>query len=570
MARCIPERLHAAQYEKSESDILERLRFELSDDYIVIPCLEIPRQNGVFDSEADFVILHPRGRLVLEVKGGQIVCESGKWMRERGSRYEQITPPFYQSRDNSYEIRDYLVKIFGKESPEGGMVFDQAIVFPDVDFNVETIEVAQGRIVDRKELSQVSFTEICDRLLDDAAERYLKRFPERKLPAPLTAEQLEFVAQKLRPDFRLTANLTSDEMDLELIRLSASQLNALDMVAENKRLRVTGGPGSGKTLLAMEMCRREIQKSPSLKIGFICFNRYLGGFIQDVIQREGLNTVTAGSFYTFCDSLIGSPGDQRETNPEYYAQRVRQALVAAKKISQDDKYDLLVVDEGQDFRDDGDMLQLMDVLLKQGLKRGRWRWFEDRDQYLNPEPTTPPMHEHVELLEILDEAPAAKLDNNWRNTEQIAQKVAKVMGQTVKQSSRIYGPAIATAPLKEGKEFAMLEALLQKVVLKDFEPKDVVIISMHGAGRESYKDKDMVAGLRLMPFDPMKPYENGTIRTSTVYKFKGMESHAVVLTDFDSLESVRDRRKAYVGMSRARYALYMVVSNKVEEALKRE
>ncbi|NBY42187.1 MAG: hypothetical protein EBQ49_02590, partial [Verrucomicrobia bacterium] len=303
MARCIPDRLHTAQYEKSESDILERLRFELPDEYIVIPCLEIPRQNGVFDSEADFVILHPRGRLVLEVKGGQIVCESGKWMRERGSRYEKMTPPFYQSRDNSYEIRDYLTRIFGKESPEGGMVFDQAVVFPDVDFNVETIEVALGRIVDRKELAQSNFAEICERLLDDAAERYLKRFPEKKLPEPLTSEQLVAVAQKLRPDFRLTANLTADEMDIELIRLSASQLHALDMVTENKRLRVTGGPGSGKTLLAMEMCRRELQKSPQLKIGLICFNRYLGGFLYDVVQRESLSTVTAGSFYTFCDTL---------------------------------------------------------------------------------------------------------------------------------------------------------------------------------------------------------------------------------------------------------------------------
>jgi hypothetical protein len=360
------------------------------------------------------------------------------------------------------------------------MVFDQAIIFPDVNFSVETIEVAQRRIVDRKELAHANFTDICERLLDDAAERYLKRFPGKTLPDPLTPDQLVAVAQKLRPDFRLTANLTADEMDIELIRLSASQLHALDMVTENKRLRVTGGPGSGKTLLAMEMCRREVQKSPTSKIGFICFNRYLGGFIQDVVQREGLNTVTAASFYTFCDSLIGSPGDQRETNPEYYAQRVRQALVAAKKISQDDKYDLLVVDEGQDFRDDGDMLQLMDVLLKGGLSRGRWRWFEDRDQYLNPEPSSPPLHDHIQLLTILDEAPSAHLDNNWRNTEQIAQKVAQVMGQTVKQSSRIFGPAIATAPLKEGKEFAMLEALLQKVVLKDFEPKDIVIISMHG------------------------------------------------------------------------------------------
>jgi superfamily I DNA/RNA helicase len=61
-----------------------------------------------------------------------------------------------------------------------------------------------------------------------------------------------------------------------------------------------------------------------------------------------------------------------------------------------------------------------------------------------------------------------------------------------------------------------------------------------------------------VPFDPAKPHEEGTIRTSTVFKFKGMESHVVVLTDLDKLDSPRDRRRAYVGMSRAKYALYVL------------
>jgi superfamily I DNA/RNA helicase len=61
-----------------------------------------------------------------------------------------------------------------------------------------------------------------------------------------------------------------------------------------------------------------------------------------------------------------------------------------------------------------------------------------------------------------------------------------------------------------------------------------------------------------VPFDPSKPYEEGTIQVSTVFKFKGMESHVVVLTDLDKLESPRDCRRTYVGMSRAKYALYVL------------
>jgi len=45
---------------------------------------------------------------------------------------------------------------------------------------------------------------------------------------------------------------------------------------------------------------------------------------------------------------------------------------------------------------------------------------------------------------------------------------------------------------------------------------------------------------------------------SPVSKFKGMVSHVIVLTDLDKLDSPRDRRRAYVGMSRAKYALYLL------------
>ena len=564
MARCIPDRLHPSQVERSETDFLERLRIELPDDFIIIPCLEIPRQNGLFDSETDFVILHPRGRLILEVKGGTILCERGRWRRVRQGKSEEIVPPFYQSRDNAYEIRDYLVKVFGKEAPEARMMFNQAVVFPDVDFLEDTIEIADNRLVDRGELARVALVDIVNRLLDDGENRYRQRFPEKPLPPALTVAQLEKIAHKLRPELRLTANLTAEEVDLELIRLSASQLNVLEMLEQNKRLRVTGGPGSGKTLMAVETCRRELELNPTAKIGLICFNRFLGAFLADVVAREKMSQVQTGSFYSHCDGLIGERGSAKETDSTYYAKRVQQALVAAQKMKVEDKYDLLVVDEGQDFRDDGDMLQLMDVLLKGGLARGRWRWFEDLDQVLSPEPEGNPTVEHESMLDLLDVAAGAHLERNWRNTEQIAQVVGKVMGHVVKPGSRVFGPQVSSAPLVKGKEFAMLDALLTKVVLKNYEPKDIILLSMRGAGRESYAGKESVAGLNIVSYDPSQPYQEGTIRVSTVFKFKGMESHAIVLTDIDSLGTLRDRRKAYVGMSRAKYALYLIAKEGLE------
>jgi hypothetical protein len=568
MARCIPDRLHAVQFDEAEAELLERLRFELSDEYIVIPCLEVPRQRGAIDSEADFVILHPRGRLVLEVKGGEIGCQGGRWYRVRKGHRESIAPPFYQARDNSYEIREYLERLCGRESVEARMPFNQAMVFTDVDFNAQTFECPKERIVDRAELVAHTLAEIVGRLLDDGEARFRRHFPDRELPAPATDAQLLGVAQLLRPDLRLTSNLSATDMDLELIRLSASQLNALDLVKKNKRLRITGGPGSGKTLLAVETCRRERAATPFAKVGLLCFNRHLGSHLTDVAAREGLTTVRAGSFYAHIDQVLGDVSDAAATDPAYFRARVQRATEVALACPLEAKFDLLVIDEGQDLRDDASKLAFMDAILKGGLKDGRWWWFEDLDQILSPEESVLPSTAGQALFALLDGAPEAVVERNWRNTEQIARAAAKVMGRPAHEGSGISGPAVTTAAYQPGKELATLEAMMQHVVLHQQGPEDIVILSVRGAGKECYAGQATLAGLRLVPFDPSRPYVPGTLRTSTVFKFKGMESYAIVLADLDSLATERDRRKAYVGISRAKYALYILAAPAAEQALR--
>jgi hypothetical protein len=170
-------------------------------------------------------------------------------------------------------------------------------------------------------------------------------------------------------------------------------------------------------------------------------------------------------------------------------------------------------------------------------------------------------------LQALEAGAEAMMVHNWRNTDQIGRAVAKVIGRTDIETSGIPGPAVVSAPYPPGRELELLNLVLAKHVLPKHLPKDIVVLSMRGAGKESYAGAAELAGLKAVPFDPAKPYEEGTIRTSTVFKFKGMESHVVVLTDLDKLDSPRDRRRAYVGMSRAKYALFVLASSRVNAEL---
>ena len=315
MARCIPDVIPAAQHLDSEQALLQRFRTELPDEFIVIPCLEVPYLQAGRDSEADFVILHPRGRLVLEAKGGEIRCLRGNWERKKHGKWQPMNPPFYQARNNAYAIHEYLKDTLGRDAPEARMPFSHAVVFPSIDFNVDTIEIPDSRLIDRTELANCDVLKLVNRLLDDTENRYLARFPGYDLPAPLTDAQLLAVANKLRPEVRMTSNLTPDSLERELIRLSSTQLRALDAATQSKRLRITGGPGSGKTLLALEVCRRELAVNPALKIGLICFNRHLGAFLVDVVKADRLVGVTPGSFYLHLDRILGDVADAKATDP---------------------------------------------------------------------------------------------------------------------------------------------------------------------------------------------------------------------------------------------------------------
>ena len=102
----------------------------------------------------------------------------------------------------------------------------------------------------------------------------------------------------------------------------------------------------------------------------------------------------------------------------------------------------------------------------------------------------------------------------------------------------------------------ILEAMAQAAALLSFDPQGVT---------PDDKTVYYFAGIDGARFKrPVEPGDQLTLDVTLerakagIFKFKGMESHVVILTDLDKLESHRDRRRAYVGMSRAKYSLYIL------------
>ena len=129
MARCIPEVVHESQRQRGEADFLQRLRTELSDEWIVLHSLNLGAGERRGELEADFVLLHARGRLTLELKGGTITCEEGTWYSRNPNGRFRIKPPFHQAKTNAHEVHEHLKRIFGKDSAEAGAPYTHAVSF---------------------------------------------------------------------------------------------------------------------------------------------------------------------------------------------------------------------------------------------------------------------------------------------------------------------------------------------------------------------------------------------------------------------------------------------------------
>lgn len=596
MARCFPDFVYGKKPGHAENRLLQRIKDELPDEFIVLPSLELAAQGGYYESESDLILLHPRGRLHLEVKGGVLRRIDGRWERQDHKTQRWIPEPkcpFQQSRTNSHHMKNSVFHAFGKGSPESEALFGRAVMFPDMAADFDSGEMDENMFLDQRAIATPELLKASIFGLFDLSENHyrlgkqraaLKRARDAEraqgrdpvniaptpldsfiLPAPLTDVQLIAVAKVLRPDILPSHSLSPNDVERELVRFSASQLRALDRVEGSKRLRVLGGPGSGKTLLAFETIRRELKGRPAAKAALICFNRSLGGFLADVAKAERLDGIVAGSFYVHADRLLGEEG-KAVADSAYFSERTRQAIAKARALSDDQRFDLLVVDEGQDFRGDADKLELMDALLKGGLTKGRWRWFEDPDQVLSPAPDSSSDHRVTLLHGLLDEEAEYVVEGNWRNSEPIVVCACKALGVPyIEDDVGLHGPPVIGHGCQPGQERDLLGAALDKIVAREiregkYRSEDVVVLSMRGGDRASFEALPSLGGFPLEPYDAMRPAKPGVVRTSSVFKFKGLESHTVILTDIDSLAELRDRRKAYVGITRARYRLVLLGS----------
>lgn len=525
--KLLPHAVH-----KFESDAEKRI-FNLLKDVNLGPgavafhSLNLSEHEYKEWAEADFVIISAKGILVLEVKGGGVSrAANGIW--EFTNRYGEVhrksESPFEQAKTARYALKKLLLKKGGMEFVEE-VNFGWGCIFPDTRFDlVETVEINSAMLLD----SKLKSADDLKHWLDDLYKYWNQKKKKRR---PLKIDDIALLTDVMRPAFDLVPPLSVRVRNVleRQLSLTKAQYSALDFLLANPRAVVTGGAGTGKTVLAMEACRRI--SSNDGKPLLICRNRMLA----DLFKRE-LKGTNASSMHI--DQLLDAM--ERGLTP---------------------KFTHLVIDEGQDILD-LEIVTKLDEIIPGGIIDGQWTMFMDVNNQGS-------MYGAIDgsVLDMFTScASSCPLYKNIRNTPEICRHLTWYTGVSEPEM----GELGYSVEVDDNKVYASREELANIVdkQLEDWLADDDIAVS----------DITILSPCSLP--DSIVPFlknrwktliselsENSSaanirknISFAQIRDFKGLDSPLVLLVDLEYLdEDDNGNVQLYVGMSRANAVLVMPI-----------
>lgn len=115
----------------------------------------------------------------------------------------------------------------------------------------------------------------------------------------------------------------------------------------------------------------------------------------------------------------------------------------------------------------------------------------------------------------------------------------------------------------------LAETIERLVKADDVPPSDIMVLTPGSSERETLKALQRIADQPVIDCSPTPKVEERGIKVATIHAFKGLESPVVVIPGIDRELEDWDPSLLYVGMSRARSLLILIVHEKAHAALER-
>lgn len=553
----------------SEKQVFKIIRdMPVSEDYYCLHSVGLARHHRKTYGEADFIIISPLGVFCLEVKGGHVVRKDGIWtIGWPGRSYESIEGPFKQAQETIFPLIDEISQRLGKNFKSKTMV-GWGVVIPDQPFRDEDPEWSLNVVCDAG--GKENFMAYLERLATHTKER--ESLHKRKYPKLLSPEECRELADCFRGDFNNISrigDLIGVSQD-EITELSKQQYTVLDHTLDpsNPRIKCTGAAGTGKTLIALEAARR--LASEGLSVLFLCYNRLLGEHLKTkTIETDG--TIHIWSLHQFMRNIIILSGyredlvdrenrsnDDTELFGSIYPDLFETAGLKGVSDQIIELFDVLIIDEAQDVLY-SPTIDVLGILLKQGLEGGRWLFLLDPDL-------------QSEIYGKMDQRVITTIDNyctanlslkeNFRNPETVVDQICRLTGITKPDCKRkIKSPVEYITYSSRAEQTRKLKSLIIKLLSEKVAASSITILSGSSRNDSSISSNPPEISKKLVWLDSksINTVDSNCITACSVSAFKGMENEIIILTDLPSPTGTWEKSVAYVGMSRSLVKVYALV-----------
>ena len=535
MAIMHPSDITKRKHVKSEEDFFNACRDQLSEKYHVFFSVRwYSEENGRrIDSECDFLIFNPDyGFLCIECKGGKgiYVDDDDTWFLEEYDEDRKLRcSPYKQAEESMRFFKRYYEEELETAYPG---IYGNAVAFPKFAVSSPiTVESPLALTIDIEDMENLQ-----TRIIEIFRYFNVKRGGHASFMAPDAQKKFISLINK-RVALSVAAGALIEDKERELAEINQTQDVVIDLLTHYPRAFIIGGAGTGKTWIAIKKIKRCLisGKHPL----FLCYNATLAARVKRNIGMAGADVY---SIDELAETILGTAC---ETAPSFNGCKEYSNLL--EQLPDLQQYDLVVVDEAQDFTED--WAYCANLLVK---GNGSLYVFYDESQNL--------FSRDFGDKFFIDGEPFV-LRYNIRNTSNIYQytlnRTALGTDTLVNQIEGVE-PDVRKLTRKQA-VISFVDSIVNKLVNKEgVSPEKIVILSNQRLDQSVLSDVSYVGGYPLTSLADTVP---GGVVFASVEDFKGLESDIIIFINHTykgeaNTEGIRSIQ--YTALTRARFYLYVI------------
>ena len=571
MANIYPTSFHGKKSEKIPFEAFKKLKDSNIIIYYSRNYLYRNFYNILGDGEiADFLVIHPnKGIIFIESKNGIISYNKneGQWYQNQKLLKKD---PIKQAMEHK---KKFLRKLKEETSIQINIPTIHAVLFsatpkPELLKKEFRFDIKPEMMMWREEFYK----------LNDSIDKIFSLQKTHNFLNPLDLRKIHtlFMGQDLKNPLKNILRASEEDQNIHLSE-NQEQIFGAMFDGLNKKIAIRGLAGTGKTILLAQRAVDIINERK--KVLILTKTKPLNKFLQLLT-----NVTDARLTITHVDHFVKSvckkynepyshPRDSDDPDEHFEHYNPNICLNIFEKYPEE-KYDLILVDEAQDFYKDW-----FEALCFAKKDDGQIIFFYD------------PFQEQIEKsmiadLEKAEDVTKFPLKLNFRNTWEITNLLQKLITNFYPENKLLYEKPIENHGEKpelieinnRNEQIEKIIETIDKLVKKEkILPKNIAVIYDGSIKASSRSDPSLTTeikkkGLGVVSAEEYsEPYldksKENCVTLDSIRRFKGLEKTIIILTNLDEItrETVKN---LYTGLSRARAHLIVISNQKSVNQIK--